>query len=208
MPTTETTSSYQPAPVKKRRVASLVTAVAAGVAGLSIAANFEPFDQDGSGTYLGDATEHIVDVTPMALGQLEWAGVDYDSSTNQAPANATYSEFTLSNRDIQNRQAVRLINVEASDSDSGDLYGSVWVHIERQDPTGAGGANNVVYHGPLSGLSNRYMGDIVQGATQTFEVLAWTADAMPDEQSYDTTFVVHYVRYDPTLEHEVDGVQP
>lgn len=200
---------YQPAPVKKRRAASIVTAVVAGVAGLAIAATFSYFQQNGSGSYNGDTTPPIEDkvvATDLTLGTLQWSGATYaadDSPSNvppgdvAPPANATSSSFTITNKNTADRQVVRLINVVPDSPDN--LYKDVWVRIEREDPTGANGPAKFLYFGPLSQLSNIYMGNIVKGGVQVFDVKAWTANSQP-AGTYATAFKVNYSVYTGAFE--------
>lgn len=219
--------TYQPAPVKKRRVASLITAGVAGVAGLALAAAFGYISQEGSARYDGESTTPptpVVDkvsATSLNLGTIFWSGAAYDdaaktTAANAAPpnsdlktfrpANATQSFFTITNENTAERKVVRLINV-LQDGPDDSLYGDIWVHIERQNTWGDTRPPEFKYFGPLSELRNVYMGNIVQGATHTFEVWAWTAEGQSNATGpYDSAFTVNYTFGPDDLENAYEEI--
>lgn len=194
---------------------------AAGVAGLALAATFSYFQQPGSADYAGDPTpppiDDTVSSTNMNLGTLLWSGADYDTD-NAAPTSndedaplpdvTTHSEFVVTNWNTEARQVVRLVNVLPDGND--DLYDDVWVRITRQNPLSnpeVNGDPEFRYFGPLSGLSNIYMGNIVEGGSQTFDVEAWTANAQPDDADYHTDFTVRYGVYAGAFEEAYEETQ-
>ena len=218
--------TYQPAPVKKSRIASLITAGVAGVAGLALAATFSYFTQDGSadydGTGTGDGGDAPVWATDMDLGDLifaEYEDGDYeefeaDADGNPvdadgkriAPVDAVESDFVLTNANQNAPQVARLFNVESDNSDP--FYGDIWVRITRQKPNYPGqGDAQFRYFGKLSEMKNVYMGSIYQGSSQIFDVEAWTdTHRVQMAEPYSAAFQVNYSVDDGSLEETYEPV--
>ena len=215
--------TYQPAPVKKSRIASLITAGVAGVAGLALAATFSFFTQDGTADYDGesaleDGGDFPVSASPMDLGPLVFAkydgttaadtGADADPSVLNpvAPGDAIGSNFTLTNANAGAPQVARLFNVVPTNPDP--FYGDIWVRITRQKPNYPGqGDAQFRYFGKLSEMKNVYMGSIYQGSSQIFDVEAWTdTHRVQMAEPYSAAFQVNYSVDDGSLEETYEPV--